>query len=154
LPEAPSISFASEDVPPAAPQPSAASYSADSLQEAVVEALSSAKSQGTAADAIADAEFTLAGTELTIQTGVSKMMLPTVINPDAEKIVRNAILAIAPGLQIKLEPGAAKATAAKKPRAAKSGSVQARALEHPVVQEAQRLFNAEIRNVIDLSSNE
>jgi DNA polymerase-3 subunit gamma/tau len=139
---------------PAAPQPSASSYTADSLQEAAIAALSSAKSQSTAADAVADAEFTLAGSELTIQTGVSKMMLPTVINPEAEKIVRSAILAIAPGLQIRLEPGAGKAAAPKKPRAAKSGSAQARALEHPVVQEAQRLFNAEIRNVIDLSSNE
>jgi DNA polymerase-3 subunit gamma/tau len=151
--EAPPVTSVVQEAP-AAPQPSASSYTADSLQEAAIAALSSAKSQSTAADAVADAEFTLAGSELTIQTGVSKMMLPTVINPEAEKIVRSAILAIAPGLQIRLEPGAVKAAAPKKPRAAKSGSAQARALEHPVVQEAQRLFNAEIRNVIDLSSNE
>jgi len=141
-------------IPAAAPQPSASSYTADSLQEAAVRALSSARSQSTAADGIADAEFTLAGSELSIQTTLSKIMLPTVINPEAEKILRTAILTVAPGLQITLVPGAAKAAAPKKPRAAKSGSAQAKAMEHPVVQEAQRLFNAEIRNVIDLSSNE
>jgi DNA polymerase-3 subunit gamma/tau len=83
-------------------------------------------------------------------------MLPTVINPEAEKIVRNAIQSLAPGLKISLlhATAAAKSTASKKPRAAASGSAQARAMEHPIVQEAQRLFNAEIRNVIDLTSND
>ena len=38
----------------------------------------------------------------------------------------------------------------KKPQAAKSGSAQAKAMEHPVVQQAQTLFHAEIQSVIDL----
>jgi DNA polymerase-3 subunit gamma/tau len=42
----------------------------------------------------------------------------------------------------------------KKPRAAKVGSAEDLAAKHPVVQEAQRLFNAEIRNVIDLRDSE
>jgi DNA polymerase-3 subunit gamma/tau len=46
------------------------------------------------------------------------------------------------------------AAAAKKPRAAKAGSVQAMAMEHPIVQRAQTLFNAEIQSVIDLRENE
>ena len=50
-------------------------------------------------------------------------------------------------------PGVKTATA-KKPRAAKTGSVQAKAMEHPIVQRAQTLFNAEIRNVIDLREND
>jgi DNA polymerase-3 subunit gamma/tau len=53
-----------------------------------------------------------------------------------------------------LLPGTATATEKKKPRAAKTGSAQAKAMEHPVVQQAQRLFNAEIRNVIDLRDND
>jgi DNA polymerase-3 subunit gamma/tau len=116
----------------------------------------SAKSQATAGDAVADAEFTLSGTDLTIQTTHSKTMLPTVINPEAEKILRAAIQAITPGLRITLLPAtaAAKSTTPKKPRAAASGSAQARAMEHPIVREAQRLFNAEIRNVIDLTPND
>jgi DNA polymerase-3 subunit gamma/tau len=125
------------------------------LQEAAVNALSAAKSQSTAADAIADSEFLLADTSLTIQTAVSKTLLATVVNPEAEKLLRATINSLAPGLTIQILAGAAAAkSVAKRPRAAASGSAAARALEHPIVQEAQRLFNAEIRNVIDLSSSD
>jgi DNA polymerase-3 subunit gamma/tau len=125
------------------------------LQQAAVDALSAAKSQSTAADAIADSEFTLTGTSLTIQTAVSKTLLPTVLNPEAEKILRATINTLAPGVAIQIVPGAAaKSASSKKPRSAASGTAAARAMEHPIVQEAQRLFNAEIRNVIDLSSND
>ena len=154
----PAISAAAEveapEISPAAPQPAAASSAADSLQRAAVEALTSTKSQGSAADGIADSEFLLNGNELIIQTELSKIMLPMVVNPDAEKILRATILTLSPGLQITLLPGAVKAVTPKKLRAARSGSAQARAMEHPIVQEAQRLFNAEIRNVIDLTSND
>ena len=141
--------YASESVPTAAPDP-------DHLQQAAVDALMSAKSQTTAADAIADSEFTLSGTDLAIQTTHSKTMLPTVINPEADKILRAAIQSITSGLKITVLPStpATKSTASKKLRAAASGSAQARAMEHPIVQEAQRLFNAEIRNVIDLTPND
>ena len=128
----------------------------DHLQQAAVDALMAARSQSTAADAIVDSDFALSTTGLTIQTTHSKTMLSTVINPEAEKIIRAAIQSLAPGLKITVLPSAAAArsTASKKPRAAASGSAQARAMEHPIVQEAQRLFNAEIRNVIDLTPND
>jgi DNA polymerase-3 subunit gamma/tau len=127
------------------------------LQQAAVDALSAASSQSTAADAISDSEWTHTGSEILIQTDLSKMMLPTVVNPEAEKILRAAVLGLAPGMKLTLLPRSAamaKSAAPKKPRAAASGSAQARALEHPLVQEAQRLFDAEIRNVIDLTSND
>jgi DNA polymerase-3 subunit gamma/tau len=90
-----------------------------------------------------------------VQTELSKTMLPMVVNAEAEKIVRAVLRdAGAGGLKLVLLPGVAAATAVKKPRAAKTGSVQAKALEHPVVQQAQKLFNAEIRNVIDLREND
>ena len=128
----------------------------DHLQQAAIDALMSARSQSTAADAIGDSYFAVTGHDLTIQTTHSKTMLPSVINPEAEKIVRAAIQSTAPGLKITLlpAPATAKSMSLKKPRTAKSGSAQARALEHPIVQEAQRLFNAEIRNVIDLTPND
>jgi DNA polymerase-3 subunit gamma/tau len=115
-----------------------------------------AKSQGSAADAIADSEWTVEGSELRVQTALSKNMLPMVINPEAEKIVRAALRDSGSGaLKLVLLPGAATtASVAKKPRAAKTGSAQAKAMEHPVVQQAQTLFHAEIRNVIDLSEND
>ncbi len=131
------------------------SQPAAEFQRAATEALTSAKSQGSAADAIADAEWTIEGNELRVQTELSKTMLPMVVNPDAEKIVRAALRDAGAGaLKLVLLPGAATAAAVKKPRAAKSGSAQAKAMEHPVVQQAQKLFDAEIRNVIDLSEGE
>ena len=130
-------------------------HSAESLQKASVKALIGAKNQDTAADAMADAEWTVAGSEVRVQTELSKTMLPMVINPEAEKLIKAALRdAGAGGLKLVLLPGMRTATAAKKPKAVKTGSVQARALEHPIVQRAQTLFNAEIQSVIDLRDNE
>jgi DNA polymerase-3 subunit gamma/tau len=122
------------------------------FQKAVVEALQGAGKQGTAADAFDDAEWTVEGGELRVQMLVSKAMLPMVVNPEAEKIARAALRENGAGaLKLVLLPGSgATAAAVKKPRAAKVGSAEDLAAKHPVVQEAQRLFNAEIRNVIDL----
>jgi DNA polymerase-3 subunit gamma/tau len=143
---------------PAAPAPEAntpqaaqPSEGASELQRVATEALMNAKSQGSAADALADAEWTIVNGEVRVQTELSKTMLPMVVNPEAEKIVRLALREAGAGaLKLVLLPGSANAAAAKKPRPAKSGSVQAKAMEHPIVQQAQKLFDAEIRNVIDL----
>ena len=127
--------------------------SAEALQQAAVEALTNAKGQDSAADALDDAEWSVDSSEVRVQTGVSKTMLPMVVNPEAEKIVKAAIRDAGAGtLKLVLLPGTA--GAAKKPRAAKSGSAQAKAMEHPVVQQAQKLFQAEIRTVIDLRDND
>ena len=126
---------------------------AEALQQAAVEALTNAKGQDSAADALDDAEWSVDSSEVRVQTGVSKTMLPMVVNPEAEKIVKAAIRDAGAGtLKLVLLPGTV--GAAKKPRAAKSGSAQAKAMEHPVVQQAQKLFQAEIRTVIDLRDND
>ena len=56
--------------------------------------------------------------------------------------------------RLTLLPGSPSAGATKKPKTARTGSVQAKALEHPMVQQAQKLFNAEIQTVIDLREGE
>jgi DNA polymerase-3 subunit gamma/tau len=131
-------------------------YSAESLQRAAVDILSAAKNQDTPADALDNAEWTITDGEVRVQTDLSKTMLPMVINSEAEKLVKNALRDAGAGaLKLVLLPGAKNAgAAAKKPRAAKSGSAQAKAMEHPIVQRAQTLFNAEIRSVIDLRDND
>ena len=129
-------------------------HSAEALQKTATEALSGSKNQATAADALADAEWTVRDGEVRVQTDVSKAMLSMVINGDAEKIVKAALRDAGAGaLKLVLLPGEKTATA-KKPKAAKSGSVQAKAMEHPIVRQAQTLFNAEVRNVIDLREND
>jgi len=130
-------------------------HSAEELQKVSVGALSAAKNQATPADALADAEWTVTENEIRVQTELSKTMLPMVINAEAEKLIKAALRDAGAGaLKLMLLPGVKSATSAKKPRAATSGSVQAKAMEHPIVQRAQTLFNAEIRNVIDLRDND
>jgi DNA polymerase III subunit gamma/tau len=130
-------------------------HSADELQRIAVDALSAAKNQATPADALADAEWTVTEAEIRVQTELSKTMLSMVINAEAEKLVRTAFRDVGVGaLKLVFLPSVGNAAAAKKPRAPKSGSVQAKALEHPIVQRAQTLFNAEVRNVIDLRDND
>ena len=130
-------------------------HSAEMLQRVAVDALSAAKSQDTAADALADAEWLVTENEVRVQTELSKTMLPMVINGEAERLVKNALRGAGAGaLKLTLLPGVKTAASAKKPRAAKSGSAQAKAMDHPIVQRAQTLFNAEIRTVIDLREND
>jgi DNA polymerase III subunit gamma/tau len=129
--------------------------SAESLQKAAVAALISAKSQGTAADAMADAAWVVTENEIRVQTELSKTMLPMVMNAEAERLVKAALQNAGPGtLKLVLLPGVKVAGTAKKPKAAKTGSAQAMAMEHPIVQRAQTLFNAEIQSVIDLRDND
>jgi DNA polymerase-3 subunit gamma/tau len=130
----------------------AADEDASELQRAVVEALNAAK-QGSAADAMEDAEWSLVDGEARVQTTLSKTMLPVVMNAAADKVAR-AALRDKGVLKMALMPGSAAAAAAKKPKAARTGSVQAKALEHPMVQQAQKLFQAEIQTVIDLRKDD
>ncbi len=134
------------------PAPATSSPDASIAQRAAVEALQAAR-QSSAADALNDADWLLLDGEARIQTELSPTMLPAVLNPEAEKIVR-AVLRPLGIPRLALLPGASAAKAApKKPRAPRTGSAQAKALEHPMVQQAQKLFNAEIQTVIDLSGD-
>jgi DNA polymerase-3 subunit gamma/tau len=134
---------------PATESPALNSDAAAMAQHAVVEALTAA-TQTSAAEALADAAWTIADGEARIQTALSKTMLPVVINPDAEKIARTALRDAGIHKLTLLPAAATHAAAAKQSRPARSGSVQAKALEHPMVQQAQKLFHAEIQTVIDL----
>ena len=80
-------------------------------------------------------------------------MLPVVVNADAERIIKTTLLGLSSSpLQLRLLPGAPASNGAqpKKPRAAAAGSAAELAEKHPLVQEARRLFSADISNVIDL----
>lgn len=128
---------------------------AAALQHAAVEALLNAR-QTSASEALEEAEWLLDGSSLRVQVALSKTMLPMVLNADADRIARSAIRGVAKeALTIEWLPTSAtdqaKKTAAKRP--ARSGSAQAKAEQHPMVKQAQHLFEAEIRNVIDLSGS-
>ena len=73
-----------------------------------------AKNQDTAADALGDAEWVVAGGEVRVQTELSKTMLPMVINAEAEKLIKAALRDAGAGaLKLVLLPGVKAATAAK-----------------------------------------
>ena len=134
--------------PPAKIAPANSATVPDDAQRTVVEALAAAK-LSSAADAMTDATWTITDGAATIQTELSKIMLATVINAEADKIVRNTLRAA--GIpKVTLLPGAADPATPKKPKSARSGTAHAKALEHPMVQAAQKLFSAEIQTVIDL----
>ncbi len=167
-PSSAAIPFAASDNAPAKPSPTLASSDAPQhpkpvvpfsngasvdLQAAVVAALMNTKGQTSAAEQLEEATWTLDGNTLQIQTTLSKTMLPVLVNAEADKIIRSTLREHGPaGLAFKLLPGTptTNGAAAKKPRPAQAGSAAELAENHPLVQEARRLFSADISNVIDL----
>ncbi len=121
----------------------------DALQSALVSALDAIKGHQSASTAVHDATLTLTGDTLQIQTAISKAMLPTLFNAEADRILTATLRQSHPNLKLTLLPGTP-AAAPKKKRAAASGSAAELAENHPMVKEAKRLFSAEISNVIDL----
>jgi DNA polymerase III subunit gamma/tau len=120
----------------------------DALQSTLVSALAAVKGQQSASDAIHDATLTITGDTLNIQTTLSKAMLPIALNAEANRILTATLRQH--NLKLALLPGTTASAAPKKKRAAASGSAAELAENHPVVQQAKRLFSAEISNVIDL----
>ena len=143
----------SRPIPPPrleATPPSPATAEAADLQAAATDALFAAKNFNSAAEQLQETTWTLEEGEVRIQTSLSKQMLSTLFRADVEAIIKGALRNKGiVGLKLVFLPGTreSKSSAPKKPR---TGSVQAKALEHPTVQAAQRLFNAEVTNVFDL----
>jgi DNA polymerase III subunit gamma/tau len=156
IPESPSGPQLVPAIPSVVTEPFPADLNLESLQSGLVSALAAVKGQQSASEQIEESTLKLNGNTLEIHTTLSKTMLPVVLNADAEKIMKAALReANAGALTVKLLPGTPAANAApKKPRAAASGSVAEMAEKHPMVQEARRLFSAEISNVIDLREKE
>jgi DNA polymerase-3 subunit gamma/tau len=143
-------------IAPAATDSSPAGLDLERLQSALVSALAAIKGQQSASEQIEESTLKLNGNTLEIYTTLSKTMLPVVLNADAERTMKTVLREANAGtLTLKLVPGAPVANAGpKKARQAASGSVAEMAEKHPMVQEARRLFSAEISNVIDLREKE
>jgi DNA polymerase-3 subunit gamma/tau len=146
---------AGNDIAP--PDPEATQPSADApageaaqFQAAAVEALFETKKHNSAAEQLEETTWTISSGEVQIATTLSKALMGTIFRPDVEAIIKTALrekgLA---GVRLVFIPATpnSKPKEAKKPR---TGSAQAKALEHPTVQQAQKLFNAEVTNVFDL----
>ena len=115
-------------------------------------ALANAKGHESASHQIEDAAFKLNGDTVEVQTGVSAAMLPLLFNAEADRLLKAALRTHDPSLKLKLLPGtpASAAPTKKAGRPAAAGSAADLAAKHPIVQQAQQLFSADIIRVDDL----
>ncbi len=150
LPDAdPEATIPATDVAEGVP-PSAQMSEVAGLQAAAVEALFATNAHNSAAEQLEEATWSIVENEVHIQTSLSKMLMGTIFRPDVEAIVKGALRNKGmTGLRVVFLPGTPQAKAAT-PKKSRTGSAQAKAMDHPTVQAAQRLFNAEVTNVFDL----
>jgi len=140
--------------PPAAPTPPstvAGGPDPDEVKQAIVSALAQ-QGHDSASQLISTARFTLEATSLRVEVpGIGKKMLALTVNAAAEKIIRQEVLRLGGPVRFMVIPGEGVA-ATSAVAAPAAGSIQQAALEHPMVQRAREIFNAEVRSVVDLRS--
>lgn len=134
---------------PAVETAASGSADLDGIREAICAALDD-KGHNTAAALLNAGNWTLKGDTIQVEVGIKKTMLGLTMNIEAEKIVKNALRSAGSPFKLAVVPGEGLGGNAAKPRAAASGSVQAIAMENPIVKQALELFNAEVRSVLDL----
>jgi len=134
---------------PTAPPVSVNGPAPDAVQQAVVSALAQ-QGHATASALISTARFTLEATSLRIEVpGMGKKMLALTVNAVAEKIIKQEVQRLGGPARFMVIPGEGVA-ATSTVSAPVAGSIQEAALEHPMVQRAREIFNAEVRSVVDL----
>ncbi len=125
----------------------------DRVREAVCAALENA-GHNTAAVLLDAGTWRENSRTIEVEVGIKKTMLGLTMNAEADKICREALRGIGETRKLVFLPGenggsgTAKAPRAERPAA--QGSLQAIALENPLVRQAQELFQAEVRSVLDL----
>jgi DNA polymerase-3 subunit gamma/tau len=127
----------------------------DTLRNAVVQALAQGGHQS-ASTLLASGAWMADGSNLRIEVaGMGKKMLSLTVNAAAEKIIRQELQKLGGPARFMVVPGEGAAAGAGPGSgmaiaAPLAGSVQEEALNHPLVQRAKEIFNAEVRSVVDL----
>ncbi len=85
-----------------------------------------------------------------VEVGVKKTMLGLTMNGEAWKIVREALRTAGATQKMTVVPGETAEPASGTPRVWSRDSIEAVALGNPLVRQAQELFHAEVRSVLDL----
>jgi DNA polymerase-3 subunit gamma/tau len=132
------------------PEAATAAGDIDPIRNAVVEALI-AGGHSTAATILEDGKWNVEGSSVRIEVGAKPTMIRITFNAAAEKLIRQGLtqagapsrFLIVPGEGLAGPGGAAKARAPQ-------GSIENEARNHPLVVQAQSIFNAEIVTVVDL----
>jgi DNA polymerase-3 subunit gamma/tau len=124
--------------------------SEDALRSAVVQALASG-GHHSAATLLGAANWILDAGNLRIEAvGLGKKMLALTVNQAAEKIIRGELQRLGGPARFMVVPGEGGAAGAPVSAAPLAGSIQEEAMNHPLVQKAKEIFNAEVRSVVDL----
>jgi DNA polymerase-3 subunit gamma/tau len=127
----------------------------DLIRDTVCAALE-AEGHSTAAVLLSAGQWKERSGGIEVEVGAKKTMLGLTVNAEAEKICKGALRAIGVNQKLSFIPGEARSSGprlASNPKPAASGSIQAIALENPLVRQAQDLFQAEVRSVLDLRGN-
>ena len=129
----------------------AANLDFDRIRDAVTAALD-AGGHNTAAVLLANGKWREKSGGIEVEVALRKTMLGLTMNAEAEKICRDALRSIGVSQKITFVSGegSGQAENSSRPKSAPSGSIQAAALDHPLVKQAQELFQAEVRSVLDL----
>jgi DNA polymerase-3 subunit gamma/tau len=105
----------------------------------------------TAAVLLSSARWTDQGKTIQAEVAIKRVMLGLTFNTEAEKICKAAMQTIGVTQKLSVIPGEnLPGGGAAKPARPVSGSIQAAALNDPLVKKAQELFDAEVRSVLDL----
>lgn len=122
----------------------------ESLRTAVCAALERA-GHASAAQLLGVGVWTLDGAMVRIETAaMGKKMLSLTVNAAAEKIIREALASQGAPARFLVVPGETGGMAQPAAPAAARGSIQEAAMQHPLVQRAKEILNAEVRSVVDL----
>ena len=121
----------------------------DKLRDAVTQALHD-KGHETASALLRGGQWTIGGDSITVSVAVKKTMLSLTMNPEAERIARAALQQAGCNLKLIVLPGDGSASPAPPAPHAAKGSVQSHALDNPLVKQAQEIFRAEVRSILDL----
>ena len=122
----------------------------DTLRQAICAALG-AGGHISASQLLGSGAWALDGANLRIEVaGMGKKMLALTVNPAAEKIIRQELQRLGAPTRFLVVPGENGGPIAAAPAAAPVGSIHEVALNHPIVQRAREIFNAEVRSVLDL----
>jgi DNA polymerase-3 subunit gamma/tau len=108
------------------------------------------KGHETASALLRAGQWSLNGSTITVAVAVRKTMLSLTMNPEAERIARAALQAAGIGARLVVVPGDGSASFSAPAPAVADGSIQSQALENPLVKQAQELFRAEVRSILDL----
>jgi DNA polymerase III subunit gamma/tau len=137
-----------ESGPLTSPEPMAANL--DQIREAVVAALDQ-NGHNTAAALLSAGNWKVdTDGAIQVEVGVKKTMLSLTMNAEAWRITKEALRSIGASQKMTVTPGEAGSATPAAARQPVSGSIQAVALENPLVRQAQEIFRAEVRSVLDL----